>query len=118
MHTGCIWRLQSGLLQNNAAFLQTGTELCMMLQKDKDGDIEVPAEGAMEAPKEAPDAASAQAQAAAAAAAARRLNVSAAAAENVSIAAMKRAAEFVKVRRVSIAYRMCQALQMFDICKP
>ena len=107
-------------MQNNAAFLQTGTELCMMLQKDKDGDIEVPAEGAMEAPKEAPDAALAQAQAAAAAAAAaaRRLNVSAAAAENVSIAAMKRAAEFVKVRRVSIAYRMCQALQMFDTCKP
>ena len=70
------------------------------MQKDKDRDGEAPAEDAKDTPKESPDAALAQAQAAAAAAAARRLNTSAAAAEHVFIAAMRRAAEFVKVRHI------------------
>lgn len=66
------------------------------MQKDKDGEGEALAEESREAPKEPSDPASAHAQAAAAAAA-RRLNSSAAAAEHVRIAAIKRAAEFVKV---------------------
>lgn len=67
-----------------------------MVQKDRDAEAQ--AEDARDAPRDAADAALAHAQAAAAAAAARRLTPSAAAAEHVSIAAMKRAAEFVKVR--------------------
>ena len=65
------------------------------MQKEKDRDDQ--AEDARDAPRDAAEAALAQAQAAAAAAAARRLTPSAAAAEHVTIAAMKRAAEFVKV---------------------
>ena len=84
----------AGLLCEVIAVLGT------LVQKDKDRDVEAPAEDAKEASKESPDAALVQAQAAAAAAAARRLNTSAAAAEHVCIAAMKRAAEFVKVRRI------------------
>lgn len=74
------------------------TVLAMLVQKDKDRDVEPSAEDAKEAPKDSAEAALVQAQAAAAAAAARRLNTSSAAAEHVCVAAMKRAAEFIKVR--------------------
>ena len=72
--------------------------LLIVVQKDKDGDIEVPAEDNKESPKEAVEAAPTHSQAVAAAAAARKLNSSTAAAEHVRIAAIRRATEFVKVR--------------------
>lgn len=72
--------------------------LLVVVQKDKDGDVEVPAEDNKESPKEPAEAAPTHSQAVAAAAAARKLNSSTAAAEHVRIAAIRRAAEFVKVR--------------------
>ena len=70
----------------------------MLVQKDKDRDVEPSAEDAKEAPRDSAEAALVQVQANAAAAAARRLNTSSAAAEqHVCVAAMKRAADFVKV---------------------